>query len=155
MASAGAEVLVAGRNAEKGRVAMERIKRAVPSAKVRFEMLDLASLASVRAFAARMIARGQPLDLLINNAGVMDLPARRLTEDGFEMQFGTNHLSHFALTGLLLPLLGKAEAPRVVNVSSLAHRGGKIDFGNLQAERKYNSWAAYQQSKLALSLIHI
>jgi NAD(P)-dependent dehydrogenase (short-subunit alcohol dehydrogenase family) len=86
---------------------------------------------------------------LINNAGVMDLPTRRLTEDGFELQFGTNHLSHFALTGLLLPLLRKAQAPRVVNVSSLAHRGGKIDFSNLQAERKYNSWAAYQQSKLA------
>jgi NAD(P)-dependent dehydrogenase (short-subunit alcohol dehydrogenase family) len=149
LAGAGAEVLVTGRNVEKGRVAMERIKRAVPSAKVRFEMLDLASLASVRAFAARMIARGQPLDLLINNAGVMDLPARRLTEDGFEMQFGTNHLSHFALTGLLLPLLGRAEAPRVVNLSSLAHRGGKIDFDNLQAERKYKSWPAYQQSKLA------
>jgi NAD(P)-dependent dehydrogenase (short-subunit alcohol dehydrogenase family) len=148
LASAGAEVLVTGRNAEKGRVATERIKRAVPSAKVRFDMLDLASLASVRAFAARMIAR-QPLDLLINNAGVMDLPVRRLTEDGFEMQFGTNHLSHFALTGLLLPLLGRAEAPRVVNVSSLAHRGGKIDFDNLQAERKYKSWPAYQQSKLA------
>jgi len=149
LASAGAEVLVTGRNAEKGRVAIERIKRAVPSAKVRFEMLDLASLASVRAFAAKMIARGQPLDLLINNAGVMDLPARRLTEDGFERQFGTNHLSHFALTGLLLPLLVRAEAPRVVNVSSLAHRGGKIDFDNLQAERKYKSWPAYQQSKLA------
>jgi NAD(P)-dependent dehydrogenase (short-subunit alcohol dehydrogenase family) len=149
LASAGAEVLVTGRNAEKGRVAIERIKRAVPSAKVRFEMLDLASLASVRAFAAKMIARGQPLDLLINNAGVMDLPARRLTEDGFERQFGTNHLSHFALTGLLLPLLARAEAPRVVNVSSLAHRGGKIDFDNLQAERKYKSWPAYQQSKLA------
>jgi NAD(P)-dependent dehydrogenase (short-subunit alcohol dehydrogenase family) len=149
LARAGAEVLVTGRNAEKGRVATERIKRAVPSAKVRFEMLDLASLASVRAFAAKLIARGQPLDLLINNAGVMDLPARRLTEDGFEMQFGTNHLSHFALTGLLLPLLGRAEEPRVVNVSSLAHRGGRIDFDNLQAERKYKSWPAYQQSKLA------
>lgn len=149
LANAGAEVLVTGRNGEKGRVAIERIKRAVPSAKVRFEMLDLASLASVRAFAAKMVANGQPLDLLINNAGVMDLPTRRLTEDGFEMQFGTNHLSHFALTGLLLPLLRRAEAPRVVNVSSLAHRGGKIDFDNLQAERKYRSWPAYQQSKLA------
>ncbi len=149
LANAGAEVLVTGRNGEKGRVAIERIKRAVPSAKVRFEMLDLASLASIRAFAAKMVANGQPLDLLINNAGVMDLPTRRLTEDGFEMQFGTNHLSHFALTGLLLPLLRRAEAPRVVNVSSLAHRGGKIDFDNLQAERKYRSWPAYQQSKLA------
>jgi NAD(P)-dependent dehydrogenase (short-subunit alcohol dehydrogenase family) len=149
LASAGAEVLVTGRNPEKGRMAIERIKRAAPSAKVRFEMLDLASLASLRAFAAKMIANGQPLDLLINNAGVMDLPTRRLTEDGFELQFATNHLSHFALTGLLLPLLSKAEAPRVVNVSSLAHRGGKIDFDNLQAERKYRSWPAYQQSKLA------
>jgi NAD(P)-dependent dehydrogenase (short-subunit alcohol dehydrogenase family) len=149
LAGAGAEVLVTGRNTEKGRVAIDRINRAVPSAKVRFEMLDLASLRSVRAFAAKMVANGQPVDLLINNAGVMDLPGRRLTEDGFEMQFGTNHLSHFALTGLLLPVLHSAEAPRVVNVSSLAHRGGKIDFDNLQAERKYRSWPAYQQSKLA------
>jgi NAD(P)-dependent dehydrogenase (short-subunit alcohol dehydrogenase family) len=149
LARAGAEVLVTGRNAEKGRTAIESIKRAMPSAKLRFAMLDLASLASIRAFAATMLANNRPLDLLINNAGVMDLPTRRLTEDGFELQFGTNHLSHFALTGLLLPLLRKAQAPRVVNVSSLAHRGGKIDFSNLQAERKYNSWAAYQQSKLA------
>jgi NAD(P)-dependent dehydrogenase (short-subunit alcohol dehydrogenase family) len=149
LAGAGAEVRVTGRNAEKGRIAVERIQRAVPSAKVQFESLDLASLASIRAFAAATIANGQPLDLLINNAGVMDLPTRRLTEDSFEMQFGTNHLSHFALTGLLLPLLRKAQAPRVVNVSSLAHRGGKIDFDNLQGERKYRSWAAYQQSKLA------
>jgi NAD(P)-dependent dehydrogenase (short-subunit alcohol dehydrogenase family) len=149
LARAGAELLVTGRNAEKGGAAIESIKRAVPSAKVRFAMLDLASLASIRAFAASMLANGRPLDLLINNAGVMDLPTRRLTEDGFELQFGTNHLSHFALTGLLLPLLRKAQASRVVNVSSLAHRGGKIDFSNLQAERKYNSWAAYQQSKLA------
>ena len=149
LAGAGAEVLVTGRNTEKGRVAIDRINRAVPSAKVRFEMLDLASLRSVRAFAAKMVANGQPVDLLINNAGVMDLPGRRLTEDGFEMQFGTNHLSHFALTGLLLPVLHSAEAPRVVNVSSLAHRGGKIDFDDLQAERKYRSWPAYQQSKLA------
>src|ERR1700691_1093446 len=149
LAAAGADVLVTGRNAEKGRVAIERIQRAVPSANVRFEALDLARLASIRAFAAKMVANGQPLDLLINNAGVMDLPTRRLTEDGFEMQFGTNHLGHFALTALLLPLLRKAQAPRVVNVSSLAHRGGKIDFDNLQGERKYRPWAAYQQSKLA------
>jgi NAD(P)-dependent dehydrogenase (short-subunit alcohol dehydrogenase family) len=149
LARAGAEVLVTGRNEEKGRVATEQIKRAVPSAKVRFVMLDLASLASIHAFAESMLANGRPLDLLINNAGVMDLATRRLTEDGFELQFGTNHLSHFALTALLLPLLRKAQAPRVVNVSSLAHRGGKIDFANLQAERKYNSWPAYQQSKLA------
>src|SRR3984885_3297467 len=149
LARAGAEVLVTGRNPEKGRAAIERIKRAVPSANVRFAMLDLASLASIRAFAATMLANGRPLDLLINNAGVMDLPTRRLTEDAFELQFGTNHLSHFALTGVLLPLLRKAQAPRVVNVSSLAHRGGKIAVSTRQAELKYNSWAAYQQSKLA------
>ncbi len=147
LANAGAEVFVTGRNAEKGRLAVQRIQRAVPAANVRFESLDLASLASIRAFAGKISAR--PLDLLINNAGVMDLPTRRLTEDGFELQFGTNHLSHFALTGLLLPALRKAKAPRVVNVSSLAHRGGKIDFDNLQGERKYRSWPAYQQSKLA------
>ena len=149
LAGAGAEVLVTGRNAEKGHLAIDRIQRAVRGAKVRFEPLDLASLASVRAFAAKMVANGQPLDLLINNAGVMDLPTRRLSEDGFEMQFATNHLSHFALTGLLLPLLREAHAPRVVNVSSLAHRGGKIEFDNLRAEREYRSWPAYEQSKLS------
>src|ERR1700733_3269110 len=135
LANAGAEVFVTGRNAEKGRIAIERIQRAVSAPKVRFESLDLASLASIRAFAARMVASGQPLDLLINNAGVMDLPTRRLTEDGFELQFGTNHLSHFALTALLLPLLRRSQSPRVVNVSSLAHRGGEINFDNLQGER--------------------
>ena len=149
LAAAGAEVLVTGRNAEKGRVALERIERTVPGAKLRFAMLDLASLASVREFATTMVAKSQPVDLLVNNAGVMDLPARRSTQDGFEMQFGTNHLGHFALTGLLLPLLTAANAPRVVNVSSVAHRGGKIDFGNLQGERQYRSFRAYQQSKLA------
>ena len=91
LAQAGAEVVLAERNREKGRIAVESIMRALPSAKAGSEMLDLASLMSVRAFAEEMIARGKPLDLLINNAGVMDLPARSLTEDGFEMQFGTNH----------------------------------------------------------------
>ena len=149
LATAGAEVVLAGRNAEKGRAALDRIRRVVPKANIRFAMLDLASLASVRAFAAAMVAEGPPLHLLVNNAGVMDLPERRLTKDGFELQFGTNHLSHFALTGLLLPLLTAAQAPRVVNVSSIAHRGGKIDFTNLQGERHYRPWPAYQQSKLA------
>jgi NAD(P)-dependent dehydrogenase (short-subunit alcohol dehydrogenase family) len=149
LARAGAEVLVTGRNAEKGRRAIERIQDLVPSAQVRFEMLDLASLASIRAFAADMVANGRPLHLLINNAGVMALPIRRLTEDGFEMQFGTNHLGHFALAGSLLPLLRSAKSPRIVNVSSVAHRGGEIDFNNLQAELKYQPWPAYRQSKLA------
>lgn len=149
LALAGAEVVLTGRNREKGHAAVQKILRTLPAAKVRFELLDLASLASVRAFAEEMVMKGTPLDLLVNNAGVMDLPVKRLTEDKFELQFGTNHLGHFALTGLLLPLLKRAGAARVVNVSSLAHRGGKIDFDNLQAERKYRPWPAYQQSKLA------
>jgi len=149
LAHAGAEVVLAGRNRVKGLDAVDKITRALPAAKVRFEMLDLASLASVRSFAEAMVSRGRQLNLLINNAGVMQLPERRLTADGFEMQFGTNHLSHFALTGLLLPLMRNAHSARVVNVSSLAHRGGKIDFNNLQAERSYKPWGAYQQSKLA------
>ena len=149
LTQAGAEVVLTGRDCEKGRVALERIRRVLPNATVRFEMLDLASLKSVRAFAARMAAQRMPLHLLINNAGVMAYPERRLTQDGFEAQLGTNHLGHFALTGLLLPLLRVAPGARVVNVSSLAHRGGKIDFDNLQAERSYKAWPAYQQSKLA------
>jgi len=100
-----------------------------------------------------IVVEGRPLDVLINNAGVMDLPTRRLTADGFEMQFGTNHLSHFALTALLLPLLRSGRSTRVVNVSSLAHRGGKMEFDNLQAERSYKGWPVYQQSKLANLLI--
>jgi NAD(P)-dependent dehydrogenase (short-subunit alcohol dehydrogenase family) len=149
LAEAGADVVLTGRNREKGRTAIDRIRRAVPGATVRFEMLDLASLKSVRAFAQKVLAQGKPLHLLINNAGVMAYKERRLTEDGFEAQFGTNHLGHFALTGLLLPLLKKAPGARVVNVSSLAHRGGKIDFDNLQAEWRYKAWPVYQQSKLA------
>jgi NAD(P)-dependent dehydrogenase (short-subunit alcohol dehydrogenase family) len=149
LASAGAEVLVSGRNPDKGQVAIEQLRRAVPGANVHFESLDLASLDSIRNFAGRLDAENKPLNLLINNAGVMAPPKRRLTADGFEIQFGTNHLGHFALTGLLLPLLRKAPAPRVVTVSSLAHRGGKIDFDNLQAERRYDPFTAYSQSKLA------
>jgi NAD(P)-dependent dehydrogenase (short-subunit alcohol dehydrogenase family) len=111
----------------------------------------MASLASIRAFAAAFLGRGIVLDLLINNAGVMALPTRDLTEDGFERQFGTNHLGHFALTGLLLPALMVAPAPRVVTVASLAHRTGKIEFDNLQSEKSYKGkgWAAYNASKLA------
>ena len=149
LAGAGADVILTGRNADKGRIAVEKILRALPKAKVRFEMLDLANLASIHAFAEKMLAQANPLDILINNAGVMALPTRRLTADGFELQFGTNHLGHFALTGLLLPLLKSAPAAHVVTVSSLAHQGGKIDFDNLQGEHGYNLWTAYQQSKLA------
>jgi NAD(P)-dependent dehydrogenase (short-subunit alcohol dehydrogenase family) len=149
LSSAGAEVILAGRDGRKGKLALERIARAAPGANVRFGALDLASLQSVRAFAGTLMVENKPLDILINNAGVMDLPSRVLTADGFEMQFGTNHLGHFALTGLVLPLLRRARSSRVVNVSSMAHRGGKIEFDNLQAERRYRGWNAYQQSKLA------
>jgi NAD(P)-dependent dehydrogenase (short-subunit alcohol dehydrogenase family) len=121
----------------------------VPRADVSFERLDLASLASVADFATRVARHHGAVDLLINNAGVMAPPLRRVTADGFELQLGTNHLGHFALTAGLLPLLRRAPQPRVVNVSSLAHRHATIDFADLQAERRYNAWTRYGQSKLA------
>jgi NAD(P)-dependent dehydrogenase (short-subunit alcohol dehydrogenase family) len=148
LAKAGADVILTGRDERKGQSAIDKIGREVSGAKVAFESLDLANLASVAAFAERMQARPF-LDLLINNAGVMALPRRQTTADGFEMQFGTNHLGHFALTARLMPLLRQASAPRVVSVSSLAHRTGSIDFSDLQGERIYSPWKAYGQSKLA------
>jgi NAD(P)-dependent dehydrogenase (short-subunit alcohol dehydrogenase family) len=120
----------------------------MPGARISYERLDLASLASIADFAQRIQARNS-LDLLINNAGVMALPRRQTTADGFEMQFGTNYLGHFALTARLLPLLRRASGPRVVNLSSLAHRTGFIDFNDLQGARLYSPWKAYGQSKLA------
>jgi NAD(P)-dependent dehydrogenase (short-subunit alcohol dehydrogenase family) len=159
LARHGAHVLLGARNADKGHAALERLIREAasgppanaipvrPSAEL--ALLDMASLASIRSFAAGYADRNKPLDILINNAGVMALPHRELTADGFERQFGTNHLGHFALTGLLMPALLAAPAPRVVTVSSLAHRNGKIDFDNLQSERKYVPWDAYNASKLA------
>ena len=149
LAEAGAGVVVAGRNPQKGAEAVTALKAAVPDADVAFEVLDLADLASVRAFAARMISRDEPIDLLINNAGVMMPPKRRTTADGFELQFGTNHLGHFALTGQLLPLLRRAKTPRVISVSSGAHHSGQIRFDDLQWMQGYRPWAAYAQSKLA------
>ncbi len=149
LARAGAKVVLAGRNADKGAEAVARIKGKVSGADITFETLDLASLASIAEFAARMTAAHPALDLLINNAGVMAPPKRQTTADGFELQFGTNHLGHFALTGRLWPALSAAAAPRVVNVSSGAASVGAIDFSDLQAERRYNPWRAYAQSKLA------
>jgi len=148
LARAGADVILTGRDERKGQSAIEKIGREVLGAKIAFESLDLANLAAVAAFAERMQARPS-LDLLITNAGVMALPRRQVTADGFEMQLGTNHLGHFALTARLLPLLRLASAPRVISVSSLAHRTGSIDFGDLQGERHYSPWKAYGQSKLA------
>jgi NAD(P)-dependent dehydrogenase (short-subunit alcohol dehydrogenase family) len=150
LAGAGTAVLLTGRNDAKGQDAIQRIRGQFPNAKISYETLDLASLASVADFAARFAAAHVSLDLLINNAGVMALPKRQTTADGFEMQFGINYLGHYALTAGLLPLLRRGHQPRVVNLSSLAHRSGKIDFGDLQGAKSYNPFKAYCQSKLAM-----
>src|ERR1700728_2478758 len=153
LAHKGAELILPARTQGKADDAAARILERIPHARLHSEILDLAVLDSVHAFAGRVKKRfpGESLDLLINNAGVMALPTREVTEDGFERQFGTNHLGHFALTGLLIPQLLAAPAPRVVTVASLAHRTGKIEFDNLQSERSYQGkgWEAYNASKLA------
>jgi NAD(P)-dependent dehydrogenase (short-subunit alcohol dehydrogenase family) len=149
LAGAGAEVVVAGRDAKKGADAVARIVARYPGAKVRFEALDLADLNSVAAFAARIAARHPAIDILVNNAAVMALPRRQTTADGFEMQIGTNYLGHFALTGHLLPNLRRAAHPRVVNLSSLAHHRGRIDLADFQSTQ-YVAWPVYSQSKLAM-----
>ena len=148
LAEHGACVILAGRNADKGRDALNRIRATAPRAKIAFEMIDLGSLASVAAFGNRLLAQGEPLDILVNNAGVMTPPTRQITSDGFELQFGTNYLSHFALTARLLPLLRAAPNARVVSLSSVAARQGRIDFSNLQSD-PYKPMVAYSQSKLA------
>jgi NAD(P)-dependent dehydrogenase (short-subunit alcohol dehydrogenase family) len=148
LARAGATVVLGCRNLSKGEQALAAIRQAAPAADVSLESLDLAALSSVREFAARVGAAHPRVDLLVNNAGLM-APPRGTTADGFETQFGTNHLGHFALTGLLLGALLAAPAPRVVTVSSVAHRMGTIKFDDLQRERRYNNWLAYGQSKLA------
>ncbi len=150
LAAAGAKVVLAARNPKKGDEALARIRAIHSGADIRFELLDLASLTSVAAFAERLNGEGAPIDLLVNNAGIMALPQRQTTADGFEAQLGVNYLSHFALTAQMLPLLRAAPAPRVVNLSSLAHRTGKIDFDDLQGQRLYKPWKAYSQSKLAM-----
>jgi NAD(P)-dependent dehydrogenase (short-subunit alcohol dehydrogenase family) len=152
LARAGGEVILAGRNPAKGAEGLAQIRAAAPGAAIRFEPLDLASLASVEAFASRLLAERSSLDLLVNNAGVMAPPQRQATSDGFELQFGTNYLGHFALTAWLLPLLRRADAPRVVSVSSLAHLQGAIRFDDINWERAYRPTAAYAQSKLAMLL---
>lgn len=155
LAGAGADVVLAGRNPAKGGAALARVNAKHPNASIIFEKLDLADLASVADFAGRLAARHATLDLLVNNAAVMALPRRQTTADGFEMQFGTNYLGHFALTAHLLPLLKRSLQPRVVNLSSLAHRSGVIDFADLQAARSYSPWKAYTQSKLAMLIFAI
>src|SRR5262245_60135393 len=149
LAAAGARVLLACRNADKAAVALESVKAKATGAAPEVVPLDLSDLDAVAESAADVATRVDCLDVLIDNAGVMALPLRR-TAQGFEMQFGTNHLGHFALTGRLLPVLLRAEAPRVVVVSSNGHRMGRIRWDDLNWERgRYSKWLAYAQTKLA------
>ncbi len=148
LARKGARVLMACRDAGRAEAALRRVRGEVPGGAVELLTLDLASLACVEAAAAEVAARTPVLDVLVDNAGVM-APPRSTTTDGFELQLGTNHLGHFALTGRLLPLLLAAPAPRVVVVSSGAHKFGRIAFDDLMGERSYRRWGAYGQSKLA------
>jgi NAD(P)-dependent dehydrogenase (short-subunit alcohol dehydrogenase family) len=148
LARHGAGVVLACRNVEKGEAALAEIAASAPGAQLELATLDLGSLTSVQAFAEAFGASHDGLDLLINNAGVM-APPRRQTDDGFELQLGTNLLGHFALTGRLIGAMeGRAEA-RVVTLSSNAHKMGRINFDDLQSERHYRRWNAYGQSKLA------
>jgi NAD(P)-dependent dehydrogenase (short-subunit alcohol dehydrogenase family) len=148
LAARGARVVMACRNPEKAKGALETIRREIPGADAVTMSLDLASLGSIRDFSEAFLAEHPALDVLIDNAGVMAIPQRR-TADGFEMQIGTNHLGHFALTGLLIGRLLATAGSRVVVMTSLAHRLGRIDFDDLQSERSYGAWRAYGQSKLA------
>lgn len=149
LSKAGWNVIMMGRNPKKGAESIAKIHQINPKAKVSFEKIDLADLSSVKAFASKMISRGNAIDLLINNAGVMTPPNRLETADGFELQFGTNHLGHFALTAQLLPLLRKSPNARVVTVSSVANRNGAINFDDLQSATSYVPGKAYGQAKLA------
>lgn len=151
LARAGGDVIIAGRNPVKGADAVRRIKERLPQASVALEIVDLGDLASIEALAKRLKETRDHIDVLINNAGVMTPPVRETTKDGFELQFGTNYLGHFALTRDLLPLLIRAQDPRVVTLSSIAVRSASaaINFDDLQAERSYKPMPAYSQSKLA------
>jgi NAD(P)-dependent dehydrogenase (short-subunit alcohol dehydrogenase family) len=149
LAAAGAQVVIAARGSQRGEEAIASILRETPDARVRFESLDLADLASVRTLSKRLNATLPRLDGLINNAGIMEPPERGVSKDGFEMQFAVNYLGHFALTSELLPLLRKADAPRVVTLSSIAASRGSIHFQDLQFEQNYSPSAAYAQTKLA------
>ena len=152
LAERGATTILAGRNPEKGALALSQIERDIPGAKVHFGMLELGSLASVARFAAQVITEHDGVvDILVNNAAVMGLPKRELTEDGFERQIGVNYLAHFALTMRLLDALRAAQGGgRVVNVASLAHRHAVLDLKDFQSERAYSPMRAYGRSKLAM-----
>ncbi len=148
LASHHAEVIMACRDTIKGKKAAEKIRSGAPGARLHVRKLDLADLDSIRVFSAQVHKDFKRLDILVNNAGVMAIPERR-TRQGFEMQFGTNHLGHFVLTALLFDLLKKKAGSRVVTVSSLMHKRGTIRFEDLNWEKDYSKWKAYGQSKLA------
>jgi NAD(P)-dependent dehydrogenase (short-subunit alcohol dehydrogenase family) len=149
LAAKGAQVIMACRNEGRGRVAIQEIQVEQLAADVEWLQLDLADLSSIHSFVQNFLDQHDQLHLLINNAGVMQIPEHLQTVDGFEMQFGTNHLGHFALTGLLLEILNRTPEARVVTLSSFGHRFGKMDFDNLNSEKSYNPGTAYAESKLA------
>ncbi|CAB3806158.1 hypothetical protein LMG28614_06314 [Paraburkholderia ultramafica] len=154
LARKGAHVVLVCRDKQRGEEALARLQTGAPGACAELAILDLASLASVRLFAQRELAEQRRIHILINNAGVMAPPKRLETADGFELQFGTNVLGHYALTALLMPALelaaaGSPDRPRIVTIASIAHKGGRIEFDDLQSEKKYSSMQSYRQSKLA------
>src|SRR5271154_2353734 len=162
LARKGAHVMLASRDRQRGEAALARLDADAPSAHTELVIFDLASLASVRSFAENELAKHRPIHILINNAGVMAPPRRLETADGFELQFGTNVLGHFALTALLMPALERADTepsavstrrPRAVTIASIAHKRGRINFDDLQSARNYSPMGAYQQSKLANLLV--
>ena len=149
MAKRNARVILACRSVERGETAAVEVRKRSGNDNAVFVQLDLASLDSVRKFAAKILEGEPRIDILINNAGVMAIPNRTLTQDGFEMQFGTNHLGHFLLTNLLLDRIKEAPSARIVNVSSKASERGRLDLDNLNSEKSYSQWGSYGASKLA------
>ena len=149
LAKRNARVVLACRSVERGEKAAVEVKKRSGNDNVVFRQLDLASLDSVRKFSGKILEEEPRIDILINNAGVMAIPERTLTQDGFEMQFAVNHLGHFLLTNLLLDRIKEAPSARIVNVSSRSHGGGILDFENLNSELSYSPRAAYGTSKLA------
>jgi len=148
LASKGAEVIMACRDVEKGESAAEKIKKEFPKSSLKVMVLDLADLSSVKNFCQLFRENYNSLNILCNNAGIMAIPKLK-SKDGFELQLATNHLGHFALTGLLFDKILMTPKSRIVNVSSTAHQSGKIDFDDLMKEKKYSRFSAYSQSKLA------
>lgn len=152
LSAAGAQVVIAARNAQRGAEAIARIKQEVPDARLQFEAVDLADMRSVRDLAKRLGATLPRLDGLINNAAIMAPPERGSSPDGLEMQFATNYAGHFVLTAELLPLLRKSDSPRVVTLGSVAVHRGRVNFDDLQATKAYDPYAVYAQSKIACLL---